>query len=203
VAKPAVEIGAGPISDPVGSSQDGSPPGEGRRDRPGRVFWISVAVAAAFVVLGVFATDTFNDALGAVVDHIIDGLGWLYLLITTGFVGFVLWLAFSRYGSIRLGKDGENPEFGLFSWFAMLFQAGMGIGLLFWGVSEPVLHTVQPLSALSRPERRTPRHSASSTRSFTGAFTQGRSTPSSDSRSATSAIADELAVFVSALFCRP
>ena len=73
------------------------------------------------------ATDTFNDALSTVVDHSIDGLGWLYLLITTGFLGFVLWLAFSRYGSIRLGKDGENPEFGLFSWFAMLFQAGMGI----------------------------------------------------------------------------
>ena len=111
-------------------------------------------MAAAFVVLGVFATDTFNDALGVVVDHIIDGLGWLYLLITTGFLGFVLWLACSRYGSIRLGKDGENPEFGLFSWFAMLFQAGMGIGLLFWGVSEPVLHTVQP--PLGLEQARTP-----------------------------------------------
>ena len=118
------------------------------------MFWISVAVAAAFVVLGVFATDTFNDALGVVVDHIIDGLGWLYLLITTGFLAFVLWLAFSRYGSIRLGRDGENPEFGLFSWFAMLFQAGMGIGLLFWGVSEPVLHTVQP--PLGLEQARTP-----------------------------------------------
>lgn len=152
--EPAVEIRAGPISDPAGSSQDGSPPGEGRRDRPGRVFSISVAAAAAFVVLGVFATDTFNDTLGAVVDAIIDGLGWLYLLITTGCLGFVLWLAFSRHGSIRLGKDGEKPEFGLFSWFAMLFQAGMGIGLLFWGVSEPVLHTVQPPFGLE--QARTP-----------------------------------------------
>jgi len=122
VAEPAVETRAGPIPDPAGSSHDGSPPGEGRRDRPGRVFWISVAVAAVFVGLGVFATDTFNDALGTVVDEIIDSLGWLYLLITTGFLGFVLWLACSRYGSIRLGKDGEKPEFGLFSWFAMLFQ---------------------------------------------------------------------------------
>jgi glycine betaine transporter len=157
VAKPAVDTRR-PTSDPRGSSQDGSPPGEGPRHRPGSVFWISVALAAAFVVLGVFATDTFNDTLGVVVDHIIDGLGWLYLLITTGFLVFVLWLAFSRYGSIRLGKDGENPEFGLFSWFAMLFQAGMGIGLLFWGVSEPVLHAAQP--PLGLEQARTPEAAA-------------------------------------------
>jgi glycine betaine transporter len=145
VTNSAIDIPADPGTDPVATAtQDGSPPGQGRRERPGRVFWISIAVAATFVALGVFATDTFNDALEVVVDHIIDGLGWLYLLITTGFLAFVLWLACSRYGSIRLGKDGEKPEFGLFSWFAMLFQAGMGIGLLFWGVSEPVLHTTQP-----------------------------------------------------------
>jgi len=114
------------------------------------VFWISAGIAAAFVAAGVLVTGAFNDALGAVVDRIIEWLGWLYLLITTGFLAFVVWLAFSRYGTIRLGRDDETPEFGRFSWFAMLFQAGMGIGLLFWGVSEPVLHTAQPPLGLAQ-----------------------------------------------------
>ncbi len=158
VAKAVIDIPAEPTPDSGAVAPDGSPPGEGRRDRPGRVFWISVAVAATYVVLGVFATDPFNNALEVVVGQIIDSLGWLYLLITTGFLVFVLWLAFSRYGSIRLGKDGEKPEFGLFSWFAMLFQAGMGIGLLFWGVSEPVLHNAQP--PLDLEQARTPEAAA-------------------------------------------
>ncbi len=135
---------------PVEGAGDGSPPGRQRPERPGPVFWISVAAAAAFVVPGVLVTDAFNDALGSVVERIIDGLGWMYLLVTTGFLVFVVWLALSRYGSIRLGADDERPEFGRFSWFAMLFQAGMGIGLLFWGVSEPVLHAAQPPFGLER-----------------------------------------------------
>jgi glycine betaine transporter len=125
-----------------------------RRTRTGRglVFWTAVGIAAAFVAAGVLATDTFNTTMGSIVGTIIDDLGWMYLLVTAFFLGFVVWLAVSRYGSVTLGPPGEEPEFGLFSWFAMLFQAGMGIGLLFWGVSEPVLHYHDPPLGQARPE---------------------------------------------------
>ncbi len=66
------------------------------------------------------------------------------MIATTFFLGFVIVLAFSRYGKIRLGKEGERPEFGWFSWVAMLFQAGMGLAIVFWGVSEPVTHYSDP-----------------------------------------------------------
>ena len=66
--------------------------------------------------------------------------GWLFVLTSSAFVVFVLWLALSRFGNITLGRDGEEPEFRTVSWIAMMFSAGMGIGLMFYGVSEPVTH---------------------------------------------------------------
>ena len=70
--------------------------------------------------------------------------GWAFVLAASGFVVFALWLAFSRYGKITLGKEGEEPEFRTVSWVAMMFSAGMGIGLMFYGVSEPLAHFVTP-----------------------------------------------------------
>ena len=65
-------------------------------------------------------------------------------LTATGFVIFALYCGISRIGNIRLGRDDEQPEFGMLSWFAMLFSAGMGIGLVFYGVAEPLSHYVTP-----------------------------------------------------------
>jgi len=110
----------------------------------GPVFYISVGIAAAFVLAGVLFTAPFSRALAAVVGVITKAFGWGYLLTATLVLAFVVFLAFSRYGKIRLGQPGEEPEFGRFSWFAMLFQAGMGIGLVFWAVSEPLLHYTDP-----------------------------------------------------------
>lgn len=76
--------------------------------------------------------------------HVINGLGWYYTLIVVGFVGFALFLALSRFGDITLGPDEEDPEYSRASWFAMLFAAGMGIGLVFWGVAEPLSHFTSP-----------------------------------------------------------
>ena len=121
----------------------------------GTVFYVSVGISVAFVVGGVLFTEPFSMALSSVVDRIVAGLGWLYLLLTTLFLAFVLFLAFSRYGTIRLGGPEAKPEFRLFPWFAMLFQAGMGIGLLFWGVAEPVMHYRNPppgLTTASTPD---------------------------------------------------
>jgi choline/carnitine/betaine transport len=70
--------------------------------------------------------------------------GWGFVLAASAFVVFSLWLAASRYGKITLGKEGEKPEFRTISWVAMMFSAGMGIGLMFWGVSEPLSHYASP-----------------------------------------------------------
>jgi glycine betaine transporter len=130
----------------------GQGPGDERVQQFGSVFYITVAISAAFVLAGVFFTDPFGSALATVVGYITDYLGWLYMLMTSFFLGFAVWLALSRYGKIRLGKPDDKPEFGRFAWFAMLFQAGMGIGLVFWAVSEPVTHYTDPPLGLAGPE---------------------------------------------------
>src|SRR5215210_5732652 len=118
----------------------------------GAVFYITVAISAVFVLAGVFFTDPFGSALATVVGYITDYLGWLYMLMTAFFLAFAVWLALSRYGKIRLGQPDDKPEFGRFAWFAMLFQAGMGIGLVFWAVSGPLTHYVDPPLGLAKPE---------------------------------------------------
>lgn len=134
-----------------------------------------------------FLTDNFDRITRAALDFVVANLSWFYLIVTILFLGFVIFLAFSRYGKIKLGKEDEEPEFGLFSWFAMLFQAGMGIGVIFWGVSEPVMHyaTQPPYGGPRRTRLRLPNCSCS-IRSSTGGCTPGRSTLSSPSLSRTS-----------------
>ena len=122
--------------------------------RLGVVFWGTIAIAAAFCLWGVVALDSFSSVLAAIVGWITTDLGWVYMLITTFFLVFIVYLAFSRYGKIKLGRPDDEPEFGYFAWFAMLFQAGMGIGLVFWGVAEPVWHYGDPPLGLA--EARTP-----------------------------------------------
>ena len=112
------------------------------------------------------------------------------MLMTSFFLAFAVWLALSRYGKIRLGQSDDKPEFGHFAWFAMLFQAGMGIGLVFWAVSEPLTHYVDPPLGMAKPET-----AGAATRwlcrprSSTGACIRGPSTPSWASPSPTSATA--------------
>ena len=125
--------------------------GEGSGRELGVVFYTTVAISAVFVALGVLFTVSFGDALATVAGGITAGLGWMYQLLTAFFLAFAVYLAFSRYGKIRLGRPDEKPEFGRFAWFAMLFQAGMGIGLVFWGVSEPLSHYAEPPLGLAEP----------------------------------------------------
>ncbi|CAA9419765.1 MAG: High-affinity choline uptake protein BetT [uncultured Rubrobacteraceae bacterium] len=132
--------------------RDGSPQGDGQAQQFGTVFYITVAISVLFVLAGVFFTEPFGNALATVVGWITEGLGWLYMLMTSFFLGFAIWLALSRYGKIRLGRPDDRPEFGYFAWFAMLFQAGMGIGLVFWSVSEPVTHYADPPLGMAQPE---------------------------------------------------
>jgi len=127
------------------------PAGE-RASGLGVVFWTTIAITAAFIALGALFTDPFGKALGDASNFVITNLGWAYLLITMFFLVFAVYLAFSRFGRIRLGGPDEEPEFGRFAWFCMLFQAGMGVGLVFWGVSEPLLHYDDPPFGLAEPK---------------------------------------------------
>src|SRR4028118_1674466 len=99
---------------------------------------IAFAVSAVFVLWGVFFTDNLSQVASAVLGYLIEDLGWVFILSTFAFLVFVVFLAFSRYGRIRLGGDDDRPEFKTVSWIAMMFSAGMGIGLMFFGVAAPV-----------------------------------------------------------------
>ncbi|CAL99429.1 BCCT family transporter [Saccharopolyspora erythraea] len=108
------------------------------------VFGVTAAIMFGLVSWGVLATDSLSTSSQAAFSWMMSNLGWGFVLAATGFVVFALFLAFSRYGRIPLGQDGEKPEFRTISWIAMMFSAGMGIGLMFYGVSEPLSHFVDP-----------------------------------------------------------
>ncbi len=108
------------------------------------VFIPSAGIIIGLMVLISIAPETAGAVLAAMQDRITANAGWFYIFTVTGFLGFVAWLGFSRYGSIKLGRDDEEPEFSTPGWFAMLFSAGMGIGLLYNGVGEPLTHYTGP-----------------------------------------------------------
>jgi choline/carnitine/betaine transport len=108
------------------------------------VFWITGVIAVAFVVWGMVSTPGLGSASSSAQNWVITNTGWFFVLSSTFFVIFVLWLAASKYGRIPLGADDEAPEFRTVSWIAMMFSAGMGIGLMFWGVAEPLSHYATP-----------------------------------------------------------
>lgn len=108
------------------------------------VFGVTAVIAIAFLVWGFVNTRSLASASGSALTWVMDNTGWLFVLTASGFVLFVLWLAVSRYGAIPLGRDDEEPEFNGVSWVAMMFSAGMGIGLMFFGVAEPLSHFTTP-----------------------------------------------------------
>lgn len=115
------------------------------------VLGIGLAATIAFVLWGVLAPKSLSDTASAVLSVVIDSTGWIYVLATVGFVALMLMLAVSRYGRIRLGRDDERPEFSTGSWISMMFATGMGIGLIFWGVAEPLSHLMTPPMGLAEP----------------------------------------------------
>ncbi|MTV24158.1 hypothetical protein FTX61_01790 [Nitriliruptoraceae bacterium ZYF776] len=108
------------------------------------VFGVSAALTAVIVVFGVVWTEAAGTFFDAIQTFIVHQLGWFYTLVISGFLLFVLWIAFSPFGRIRLGPDDARPAYGYLTWFAMLFSAGMGIGVLFWSVAEPLNHFAVP-----------------------------------------------------------
>ncbi|MCA0756250.1 BCCT family transporter [Paenibacillus sp. N4] len=113
------------------------------------VFYIAIAIIAAFVIWGALMPERLADAAGVVFTFTIEKFGWFYLLAMFGFLIFSFALAFGKYGGYKLGKDDDEPEFSLLAWFAMLFSTGMGIGLVFWGIAEPLSHFLTPPEGVS------------------------------------------------------
>ena len=108
------------------------------------VFGVTGVIALAFLLWGFLSTPSLKNASGTAQSWVITNAGWFFVLASSFFVIFVLWLAASRYGKIPLGADDEKPEFRTISWIAMMFSAGMGIGLMFFGVAEPLQHYAAP-----------------------------------------------------------
>lgn len=122
--------------------------------RPDRVFYVSLGLLLAFVAVGAVYPERLAAGAAAALEFATEHFGWLYLFATTGFLVFCLAVALSDYGRIRLGADGEVPEFSYPAWLGMIFSAGMGVGLVFWGVAEPVIHYTDP--PLGQAEAATP-----------------------------------------------
>ena len=136
------EPGARPPANPEPGNPE--PAADQRQPVDRWVFGTAGVLTVAFIAWGVFGTGSLGAVTTAVLNGVMKGGGWAFVLAASGFVVFCLWLAFSRYGRIPLGRDGEAPEFRTVSWVAMMFSAGMGIGLMFYGVNEPLTHFTSP-----------------------------------------------------------
>ncbi|WHY35019.1 BCCT family transporter [Cytobacillus firmus] len=104
------------------------------------VFYISAAILLLLVLFGVFVPDSLESVTANVQAFITDKFGWYYLILVSFIVIVCLYFLISPLGRIKLGKQDDKPEFTRPTWFAMLFSAGMGIGLVFWGSAEPIYH---------------------------------------------------------------
>lgn len=109
------------------------------------VFIVSLIIVFAIVLWGLFSPSSFEATANGLFNFLVGNFGWFYLVSMFSFVVFSIWIALSRFGKIKLGPDDSVPEYSFISWFAMLFSAGMGIGLVFWGVAEPLNHFMAPL----------------------------------------------------------
>ncbi|RQD63069.1 MAG: BCCT family transporter [Desulfonatronovibrio sp. MSAO_Bac4] len=118
------------------------------------VFIISLLAIFMVILAGTFTSQALDQGSIWLHEIIISNFGWFYLVSTFLFVVFSLFMALSKYGDIKLGQDHEKPRFSYFGWASMLFAAGMGIGLIFWSVAEPMSHYVSPPDYLeaSSPE---------------------------------------------------
>src|SRR6056297_3249917 len=116
------------------------------KERGKEVFLISLIIVFAIVIWGIAMPTNFSNVANSLFNFLTGNFGWFYLITMSLFVVFCIWMALSKHGKVKLGKPDEKPEFSTISWFAMLFSAGMGVGLVFWGIAEPLNHYVNPLN---------------------------------------------------------
>jgi glycine betaine transporter len=116
-----------------------------------KVFAVAAALAVAFVLWGAISPEKMGDLTDAAMSWVTGSFGWLFVLTSGAFLLFAGYLALSRYGNIKLGPDDSAPEFSKFSWVSMMFATGMGIGLMFYGVAEPLYHLNGPPMGMAEP----------------------------------------------------
>ncbi len=133
------------MSDHQSSREQQSPKGLKKHfDVHGPVFWPSAILIVVFIAITLIVGEPMQEIFKTVQTGISNVGGWFFILCVNIFLVFCFYLAFSKYGRIRLGGQDARPEFSTSAWFAMLFSAGMGIGILFWSVAEPVSHFMTP-----------------------------------------------------------
>jgi choline-glycine betaine transporter len=115
------------------------------------VFGVAAGLALAFLLWGVVDPVGLGEITGSSMTWLTESFGWLFVLTSCGFVLFSVYLAATRYGNIKLGPDDSQPEFSTFSWVSMMFATGMGIGLMFYGVAEPLSHLNAPPLGVGEP----------------------------------------------------
>jgi choline/glycine/proline betaine transport protein len=130
--------------DQVRNNLDPATPEEPESTLNKPVFFISAGLIIAVCLYGALFSEHASLLFSDLQSWLLTNLGWLYMGSVAGFFMLVVYLAFSRFGNLRLGADDSEPEYSYGSWFAMLFSAGMGIGLMFFGVSEPMTHFLEP-----------------------------------------------------------
>ncbi|NQD98483.1 BCCT family transporter, partial [Staphylococcus xylosus] len=111
------------------------------------VFVFSATIVGLLVLIGAIFPTQFGEITGYISTWVTKTFGWYYMLLYTVVLGFCVFLVFSPIGKLKLGKPSDKPEFHTVSWLAMLFSAGMGIGLVFYGASEPISHYLAPPTA--------------------------------------------------------
>ena len=126
-------------------SRDGDTPSGGSRfEIHPTVFWASSGLAVFFAVFSLLNLSQMTSIFDAVLGFVTASAGWFFVLCVNIYLAVVLFLLFSRHGKIRLGGDDARPDFTYWGWLSMLFSAGMGIGLMFWSVAEPIYHFTSP-----------------------------------------------------------
>jgi choline/glycine/proline betaine transport protein len=108
------------------------------------IFFVSAGFMIFFLLALVVMPDPIGEAFAAGREWVVTNLGWFFILGVNVWLAFLLWVAFSRYGNIRLGDEDSRPEYSNVSWFTMLFAGGIGTVLMFWGVAEPIFHFANP-----------------------------------------------------------
>lgn len=108
------------------------------------IFFTSAGIMILFLIVLLVAPEPIGNAFGAGREWIVTNLGWFFILGVTSWVAFLLWVALSRFGAIRLGGNDAKPAYTNVSWFTMLFAGGIGTVLMFWGVAEPISHFATP-----------------------------------------------------------
>lgn len=145
------------IKEPVGDTLVPPPRDSGGHFPLDKVtFGVAAGLAVAFLLWGSIDSTGMGETTGTVLGKLTSLFGWLFILVSAAFLLFSAYLAVTRYGNIKLGPDDSEPEFSTFSWVSMMFATGMGIGLMFWGVAEPLTYLTAESASSIPPGRGAP-----------------------------------------------